>query len=364
MPRFRGGDVLVAHALFVAGRLKAAPGRPLFDVLELFAFVRPAQPCVPSPLGLARALGLPAPAECRRGRAHAFMPRPHACSPNWPRSPKPSAPPPARWRPAWRAPAGAGVPSFSKRSASPKRRSAPLRASKPGAVCRNGKTKRRRPSRDRSRSRRTKCARALRSSSAMAVKARPEQNDYAEAATYAFGAARACRRAEDRADRSRHRHRQDAGLSRAGEPVGGEERPGPVALDLHAQSAAPDRAGDRAPLSRSRRARGKGCRAQGPRELSLPAELRGGRQAQRRRARPAQRRARPRRALGSRRRRTATCRVPAFPRFLPHPSRCARSPTAAANASIRPARIIAPASSSAPCAARAMRASSSPIMRS
>src|SRR5205814_1221721 len=58
---FRSGDVLVAHAIFVAGRLKAAPSRPVFDVLELFAFVRPAQPCIPSPLGLARALMLPPP---------------------------------------------------------------------------------------------------------------------------------------------------------------------------------------------------------------------------------------------------------------------------------------------------------------
>ncbi|HEY1636887.1 MAG TPA: ATP-dependent DNA helicase, partial [Rhizomicrobium sp.] len=62
---FRSGDVLVAHAIFVAGRLKVAPGRPLFDVLELFAFVRPAQPCIPSPLGLARALMLPSPANAR-----------------------------------------------------------------------------------------------------------------------------------------------------------------------------------------------------------------------------------------------------------------------------------------------------------
>ena len=58
---FRSGDVLVAHAAFVAGRLKAAPAKPLFDVLELFAFVRPAQPCVPSALGLSRALGLALP---------------------------------------------------------------------------------------------------------------------------------------------------------------------------------------------------------------------------------------------------------------------------------------------------------------
>ena len=59
---FRSGQVLVAHAAFVAGRLKTSPKDPLFDVLELFAFVRPGQPCVPSPVGLARALGLPPPA--------------------------------------------------------------------------------------------------------------------------------------------------------------------------------------------------------------------------------------------------------------------------------------------------------------
>ena len=55
---FRSGDVLVAHAMFVSGRLKTPSAAALFDVLELFAFVRPAQPCIPSPLGLARALGL------------------------------------------------------------------------------------------------------------------------------------------------------------------------------------------------------------------------------------------------------------------------------------------------------------------
>ncbi len=55
----------MAHAAFVAGRLKVAPSKPLFDVLELFAFVRPGVPCVPSPLGLARALGLAPPASLR-----------------------------------------------------------------------------------------------------------------------------------------------------------------------------------------------------------------------------------------------------------------------------------------------------------
>ena len=58
---FRSGDVIVAHALFAAGRLKVPPAKPLFDAMELFAFVRPAMPCVPSALGIARALGLPPP---------------------------------------------------------------------------------------------------------------------------------------------------------------------------------------------------------------------------------------------------------------------------------------------------------------
>ena len=58
---FHTGDVLVAHAAFVAGRLKTQPAAALFDVLELFVFVRPGQPCVPSALGLARCLGLEVP---------------------------------------------------------------------------------------------------------------------------------------------------------------------------------------------------------------------------------------------------------------------------------------------------------------
>lgn len=52
------GDVLIANAAFVLGRLKAQPAKPLFDVLELFALIRPGQPCVPSALGVARALGM------------------------------------------------------------------------------------------------------------------------------------------------------------------------------------------------------------------------------------------------------------------------------------------------------------------
>ena len=56
-----GGEVLVAHAAFVAGRLGLRASPLIYDVLELFAFVRPGLPLVPSPLGLARALGLAIP---------------------------------------------------------------------------------------------------------------------------------------------------------------------------------------------------------------------------------------------------------------------------------------------------------------
>jgi ATP-dependent DNA helicase DinG len=58
---FQSGRALVVHAGFVAGRLKATAATPLFDVLELFAFVRPGQPAVPSALGLARQTGLETP---------------------------------------------------------------------------------------------------------------------------------------------------------------------------------------------------------------------------------------------------------------------------------------------------------------
>jgi ATP-dependent DNA helicase DinG len=58
---FQSGRALVVHGAFVAGRLKSAVTTPLFDVLELFAFVRPGQPAVPSALGLARLTGLEIP---------------------------------------------------------------------------------------------------------------------------------------------------------------------------------------------------------------------------------------------------------------------------------------------------------------
>jgi ATP-dependent DNA helicase DinG len=53
--------VLVLHALATARRLRCGPF-PRLDLLELFAFVRPAQFSLPTAKGLAQAMGLPIPA--------------------------------------------------------------------------------------------------------------------------------------------------------------------------------------------------------------------------------------------------------------------------------------------------------------
>ena len=61
---FERGPVLVAHAGLTARRLGLSMpprSRDLFDALELYVFVRPAQFCAPSAVGLAQALGLPEP---------------------------------------------------------------------------------------------------------------------------------------------------------------------------------------------------------------------------------------------------------------------------------------------------------------
>lgn len=62
-----GGETpIVCHARAVARRLDIA-GFAALDVLELFAFVRPAQFCVPTPRGLAAALGLAPPGSMAEG---------------------------------------------------------------------------------------------------------------------------------------------------------------------------------------------------------------------------------------------------------------------------------------------------------
>ena len=57
--------VILVHAGFTARRIArgkpfGAPGPHVLDLMELFAFVHPAAPCLPTPEGLARALGLDA----------------------------------------------------------------------------------------------------------------------------------------------------------------------------------------------------------------------------------------------------------------------------------------------------------------
>ncbi|HWD60653.1 MAG TPA: ATP-dependent DNA helicase, partial [Stellaceae bacterium] len=58
--RLANETAMVCHARTIARRLDM-PGFAALDLLELFAFVRPARFCVPTPRGLATALGLAAP---------------------------------------------------------------------------------------------------------------------------------------------------------------------------------------------------------------------------------------------------------------------------------------------------------------
>ncbi|MPZ08849.1 MAG: ATP-dependent DNA helicase [Kiloniellaceae bacterium] len=60
--RARRAPPLLCHARATARRLATDPF-PAFDLLELFAFVRPASFCAPTPHGLAAALGQPKPAD-------------------------------------------------------------------------------------------------------------------------------------------------------------------------------------------------------------------------------------------------------------------------------------------------------------
>src|SRR5207244_12804662 len=64
--RLEGEAAMVCHARAVARRLDMA-GFAALDVLELFAFVRPAQFCVPTPGGIAAALGLTPPGNMAEG---------------------------------------------------------------------------------------------------------------------------------------------------------------------------------------------------------------------------------------------------------------------------------------------------------
>lgn len=55
--------ILVCHTPFTRARLNAADDFLAFDILELFAFVHPGRFCVPTPAGLAKAVGIAAPGQ-------------------------------------------------------------------------------------------------------------------------------------------------------------------------------------------------------------------------------------------------------------------------------------------------------------
>ena len=59
------GSAIICHASWLVRRMGARPKTPLYDILELMAFVQPARPCLPSPAGVARALNLPPPENAR-----------------------------------------------------------------------------------------------------------------------------------------------------------------------------------------------------------------------------------------------------------------------------------------------------------
>ncbi len=63
LAKARASAPLVCHAPATARRLGVRPEFEYFDVLELYAFVRPASFCTPTPRGLADALDLPRPHE-------------------------------------------------------------------------------------------------------------------------------------------------------------------------------------------------------------------------------------------------------------------------------------------------------------
>jgi ATP-dependent DNA helicase DinG len=67
LARARATPPLVCHARTTARRLGADAALEAYDLLELYAFVRPASFCTPTPRGLAEVLGLPRPGDLEEG---------------------------------------------------------------------------------------------------------------------------------------------------------------------------------------------------------------------------------------------------------------------------------------------------------
>src|SRR5579883_2986476 len=252
--RARETPPFLCHARATARRMGVL-AFPAFDLLELYAFVRPARFCLPTPRGLAAALGLAPPqygigdeAMTLMAAAQALLAELGAAAPDGEAQAIARAMARGGW--PWAAavlaalgetPGESGTAAgqhtrrrergaLAARRASGRRRRG---AAATGGLCRRGERR--------------------------------------------LPPAREGRRAAPRAGRGGHRRRQDAGLYRARESLGGEESRRGLDLHLYPQPPAPDHGRARSPLSRRRGQESPRRAAQGARELSLPSQLRGGR---------------------------------------------------------------------------------------
>ena len=176
----------------VARRLDLA-GFAALDILELFAFVRPARFCVPTPRGIAAALGLEPPRTMADAcvalidAARALLQELRADDNSETRALAEIAER-AGW--SWGPAVLAALPSaeIAATRRSPRITSAGCRPTDcaSGRTCRNGRSAPRRPRPATTRSRRTRRGNGLPRCSAPTPRARPQQADYAAAVAAAF----------------------------------------------------------------------------------------------------------------------------------------------------------------------------------
>ena len=240
--------MIMLNAPLIGNRL-GYPDLSGLDLLELFAFVHPARFAVPTPKGLAHALGLDAPegdeaaALFLRAAAAALL---GTLAADWPEREGAWASAQALYRLRW---TWAGA--VAERLSRPERDERWLFSRLPEWEESGGRPQPRPIRLDLADT-------ALRLEHLVGEDAevRDGQRDYAAAAAAVFDP----RRVEDQPNvllaEAGHRDRQDPGLSRAGLALGGEGRRRGLDLDLHQGAAAPARPRGRAALPRRRRAQG------------------------------------------------------------------------------------------------------------
>src|SRR6516165_10122929 len=240
---------MLCHARATARRLDV-PVFPALDLLELFAFVRPASFCVPTPRGLAGALGIDLPRrpaeECVTLASAARILLEDLGGES---DAEARAVAEAMDRGGWLwAPAViAALPAYD---ADASERTAGLRVwARPAARQRNGTAR--------------GGARAARRAARCRRRAAFGASRLRSGGGCRLRAARPARPAPSRSRRSGNRSGQDARLYRSGEPVGGEEPRVGMDLDIYPQPAEPDRRRARSALPRSRAEAAPRCRPQG-----------------------------------------------------------------------------------------------------